>query len=103
MSAALGKKERSIQWDSFRFWEALSAGCLSFNLDLDKYGVILPEMPVNWSHYIGIDLDRVEESMDRVEQIKGSFEEIAQCGREWALAHYSPKAVARRFLSALGY
>ena len=33
---------RSVQWDSFRFWEALAAGCVAFNIDLERYGVVVP-------------------------------------------------------------
>ena len=32
-----------------------AAGCLALNIDLEHYGVDLPEMPVNGMHYLGVD------------------------------------------------
>jgi hypothetical protein len=93
---------RSVQWDSFRFWEALCAGCTAFNLDLDRYGVLLPMMPENWKHYIGVDFDRVEETVERIQADPGCLERIAAAGHAWAMEHYSPKAMARRFLEMAG-
>jgi len=37
-----------VRWDSWRWWESLAAGCLSFQLDLEKYGLLLPVMPQPW-------------------------------------------------------
>lgn len=92
---------RSVQWDSFRFWEALAAGCAAFNLDLHRYGVDIPVMPENWKHYIGIDLDRVDDTIDRLIDDPGMLERVATAGRAWALANYSPRAMAIRFLEYL--
>ncbi len=97
------RPRRSVQWDSFRFWEALAAGCLAFNLDLERYGAELPVMPENWKHYIGVDLEHVDDAIDRVRSEPESLPRIAQAGREWALEHYSPRAMARRFLELAGY
>jgi hypothetical protein len=95
---AFGIRKRSIQWDSFRFWESLASGCVSFNIDLEKYGVVLPEMPINWHHYVGVDFDKVHECVDRIRAEPGTLEKIAANGRAWALANYSPRAIAERFL-----
>ncbi len=46
------------QWDSWRLWESLAAGCATMHVDLERYGCTLPVMPVNWEHYIGVDLER---------------------------------------------
>ena len=104
--AMLGKFDRegprSVQWDSFRFWETLAAGCAAFNLDLAHYGVDIPVMPENWKHYIGIDLKRVDEAIDRLAADPGILERVARDGRAWALQHYSPKAMAQRFLAEVG-
>ena len=51
-------------WDSWRFWESLAAGCVTFHVDFDKYGVQLPVMPENWRHYIGIDLDNMQDTVE---------------------------------------
>jgi hypothetical protein len=97
------RPRRSVQWDSFRFWEALTAGCAAFNLDLQHYGVEIPVMPENWKHYVGVDLDRVDEVIERISGDPDSLERLAAAGRQWALENYSPRAMAVRFLAATGH
>jgi hypothetical protein len=92
------RPRRAVQWDSFRFWEALAAGCAAINIDLDRYGVALPVMPTNWTHYIGIDFDRTDEAVDRIVSDLGVLDRVAAAGREWAIEHYSPRALAARLL-----
>jgi hypothetical protein len=96
------RPERIVQWDSWRFWEALGAGCAAFNLDLERYGALLPVMPEKGRHYFGVDLDRPGPVVDGIVEDPGRLERVAAAGREWALAHYSPPAMARRFLSEVG-
>ncbi|MEI6491237.1 MAG: hypothetical protein WCO94_01725 [Verrucomicrobiota bacterium] len=91
---------RSVQWDSFRFWETLCAGAVAFNLDLDRYGVEIPVMPENWVHYIGLDMDRVKPAIDRILDDSSCLGKIANAGRAWAMEHYSPRKMAERFLDA---
>jgi len=92
---------RLVQWDSWRFWEGLAAGCLVFNFDLPYYGVQLPVMPENFAHYVGVRPDNAAEVLARLEREPGLAERIASQGRAWALEHYSPAAMARRFLDTL--
>lgn len=92
---------RSVQWDSFRFWEALAAGCVAFNIDLERYGVVLPVMPENWKHYIGVNLEKVDETIERLRADDGCLERIAAAGRQWAMTNYSPKKAAERLLAML--
>ncbi len=87
-----------VRWDSWRFWESLAAGCLTFHLDFEKYGFLLPEMPLPWRHYIPIDMADTVGSVNRFMDSRSRWAEIAQGGREWALEHYSPAACARRLL-----
>jgi hypothetical protein len=94
---------RLIQWDSWRFWEGLAAGCLVFNLDLPHYGVQLPVMPENFVHYIGVRPDSAGEAFARLDREPGLAARIAAQGRAWALEHYTPAALARRFLCELGF
>lgn len=89
---------RSIQWDSWRFWEGLAAGCLVFNIDLEYYGVELPVMPVNGKHYVGLRLDRIKEGIDEILDDSARMELIAKSGYEWAMEHYSPKGLAEKFV-----
>jgi hypothetical protein len=88
-----------VRWDSWRFWESLAAGCLTLHLDFEKYGFLLPEMPVPWKHYIPIDMADPVGSVEKLMECKPRWEEIACTGRDWAIAHYGPEAVARRLLS----
>lgn len=93
---------RLIQWDSWRFWEGLAAGCLVFNLDLRHYGVALPVMPEPFVHYVPLRLDNMPGAFARLAAEPGLAQRIARQGRAWALEHYSPRALARRFLDLLG-
>lgn len=92
---------RLIQWDSWRFWEALVAGCVVFNFDLPVFGVKLPVMPENLVHYVGVRPDNVEEVLAELEQRPTLLPAIAEQGRAWALKHYSPEALARRLLDTV--
>ncbi len=92
---------RSVQWDSFRAWEALVAGCATINIDLDLYGADLPVMPENWKHYVGIDLRQPWKAIERLRDEPGLLESVAHEGRKWALEHYSPKAAAQRLLDII--
>lgn len=96
------KSSRIVDWDGWRFWESLAAGCVSIREDFDKYGFILPVKPENWRHYVGIDFDNIQESVDRVADDPGLLERIAIEGRSWALEHYTPVPTTIRFLETLG-
>lgn len=92
--------DRVRQWDSWRLWEAWVAGCCVVHVDFDKYGCQLPVMPQNKVHYLGIDLNNLEDFETSVCD-KALLEQIAENGRKFVLQHYSPEAVARRLLQTL--
>ncbi len=92
---------RAAQWDSWRLWEALAAGCVALHLDFEKYGMKPPLKPRNWDHYLGADLDDLDGFAERVRNETGRLDEIAAQGRRWALEHYSPRAAAERFLNTV--
>jgi hypothetical protein len=92
------RAERIISWDSFRFWETLAAGSAAFHVDLPKHGVVLPVMPENWKHYIGVDFRNLDKDVRRLKESPAMLEDIAGAGREWAIENYSPRAAAQRFL-----
>ncbi len=102
-AAPIGTTRKSLVewWDSWRFWESLAAGCVTFHADFDKYGIQLPVMPENWRHYIGLDLDNFEEAVDRIASEPGILERISTSGREWAIANYGPVPTALRFLETI--
>ena len=97
------RPNRAVQWDSFRFWETLMAGSVAFNIDLAHYGVEIPVMPENWKHYIGVDFARVDAVIERLLAEPEVLERIASAGRAWALEHYSPRAMAVRFLKLMDF
>jgi hypothetical protein len=90
-----------FQWDSWRLWEAFSAGCLVFHVDFKHEGVALPVMPENWTHYIGVDFKRLDLFSEKLANNADRFESIALNGQRWAREHYSPRAVAQRFLNMI--
>lgn len=89
---------RVIQWDSWRFWESLLAGCITFHLDFDKYGFVLPVNPRNYQHYIGVDLQDIDSIIIYLSSDPKILADISTQGRKWALENYRPEAVAMRFL-----
>lgn len=95
------KPRRLMNWESWRFWEAMASGCVAFHLDFDKYGATLPVMPINWQHYIGVDLDNFEATAKRLIDEPKLLEIISTEGKKWALEHYSPVPTAIRFLETI--
>lgn len=92
-SALIGSTPRSVQWDSYRFWECLAFGCCPIHIDLEKYGVDLPTMPKNWEHYVGLDLDNLGRDINRIRKSPDLLLKIGQQGREWLKKHYSGRAL----------
>ena len=88
-------------WDSWRFWESLAAGCVTFHVDFEKYGISLPVMPNNWQHYVGIDLDDIQSAIERIADEPEILERISREGRSWAIENYSPVPTALRFLKTI--
>jgi hypothetical protein len=95
------KTNRIVQWDSWRFWESLAAGCASFHVDLNQYGCLLPVMPENWKHYVGVDLDNNQATIDMINSDSSILERIGNEGRLWAMKNYSPRPTAERFLNTI--
>ncbi len=95
---SLKQNERIIQWDSWRFWEALALGSVPVHIDLEKHGVELPVMPENWKHYIGINLNNIEEDIERILSSESEIRKIAESGHEWVMRNYSSRKSAERFI-----
>ncbi len=89
-----------LRWDSWRFWESLAAGCVTVQLDFEKYGLALPVMPKAWEHYVPLDLDDIAGSAEALMDRAGEWEAIAEQGRAWALTHYAPAPTAQYVLAA---
>jgi hypothetical protein len=90
--------DRVYQFDSWRFWESLAAGCCTVHVDLERYGIVLPVMPVNGEHYIGVDLGNTAKTERLLRRTPGILESVGAQGRQWALENYSPRRVAERFV-----
>ncbi|HHG86194.1 MAG TPA: hypothetical protein ENJ82_15700 [Bacteroidetes bacterium] len=91
---------RIYQWDSWRFWESFASKSVAINVDFEKYRCILPVMPENGKHYLGVDLKNPGPSL-KLLQNADALAEIGGFGHEWALQHYAPKAQAKRLLRYL--
>jgi hypothetical protein len=90
---------RVVNWDSWRLWESLAAACVMVHLDFSQYRLDLPELPVNGTHYLGLTPATADDVAARIGADDSLLRTISAAGREWALAHYSPAATARRFLA----
>ncbi len=90
-----------LRWDSWRFWEALAAGCIAIHLDFEKYGFDLPVMPEPWVHYVPLDLANLEHAATELWDRRDEWPAIAAQGRAWAIEHYAPAPTAHRVLAAL--
>ena len=99
--------DRVRQWDSWRLWEAWAAAACVIHVDLEKYGCVLPVMPENGKHYIGIDIKNVDRLDKLLSQDAKSLDEssvlgeIATNGREFVLENYTPRKVAERLLAMI--
>jgi hypothetical protein len=91
-----------MQFDSWRFWESLAAGCLTLQVEYARYGCLLPEMPSNGEHYAGFDLGERHRAPWVRDADEKELARVAAAGRMWALEQYSPRAAARRMLGLLG-
>jgi hypothetical protein len=90
-----------LSWDSWRLWEAMAAGCVVMHVDFEKHGIGLPQMPINWLHYIGIDFENVEHTVARLKEDPEILAKISENGAAFARTHYAPVATARRFLDLI--
>ncbi|CAN5385370.1 hypothetical protein BH09BAC1_BH09BAC1_17450 [soil metagenome] len=88
-----------IQYDSWRWWESLISNACPIFLDFEQCGFKLPVMPVAGKHYLDVDLTNIEKSACNILALtEAEIKLISQQGKEWALEHYSPVAVAKRFM-----
>jgi hypothetical protein len=100
----LGKRTHTImQFDSWRFWESMAAGCLTLQVDYGRYGCCLPAEPYSGVHYAGIDFESPKSVQFLLDSDLKTLAAVACAGRQWALENYSPVVTARRLLGLLGY
>jgi len=80
----------------------MAAGCLTLQVDYERYGCRLPVQPQSGIHYCGIELGSRESEHWILDTDTATLAAVASAGREWALRHYSPAAAATRLLNLLG-
>jgi hypothetical protein len=85
------------QWDSWRLWESLAAGCATIHIDFERYGCLFPEPPKNDVHYIGVDLRDIDDAVERITN-QALLERVASQGQNWAIASFGPRKTAARLL-----
>lgn len=90
-----------LRWDSWRFWEAIAAGCVAVHLNFEDHGFHLPVMPEAWTHYIPLDLLDLKGSAEALWARREEWSAIADSERAWAIEHYAPAPAATRVLDAL--
>ncbi|MGA7936953.1 MAG: hypothetical protein WCA35_25585 [Kovacikia sp.] len=101
LNKLVSQPQRLLQWDSWRLWESWSAGSVVFHADLEKYGAVLPVMPQNWKHYVGVDFESPKGTAQILEKDEKVLERISAQGRQWAIDNYAPLPTAMRFLAML--
>lgn len=82
-----------LRWDSFRFWESMAFGCLPIQLDLEKHGFLLPKMPEKWLHYIPLDLEGIQGTLEKINALTRSPEQLrfmSESAASWAYEHAHP-------------
>jgi len=88
------------QFDSWRFWELMVSRSLPISACCDDWGFIYPVMPLSNEHYIGIKRNEIKTFPKKINTLTDhQLKKISQTGHQFALDHYSPRAVAARFLS----
>jgi len=90
------------QFDSWRLWESFYSNSIPITLDLKMYRHMLPIMPENFEHYIGIrDLSSAKEWKQIVNLPEYKLADISRNGTNWVIENYSPQQTAKLFLSSL--
>lgn len=95
----LSKSMFIFQHDNFRFYESLYSKSIPINIDLAEWGFLLPSMPINGLHYIGIkNFNFIELEKCLCSLSNEQLQQISVNGRTWVMDNYSPKAMAKYFL-----
>lgn len=92
--------DRIFQFDSWRFWESLAAGCCTIQVDFEKFGLVMPVMPEAFKHYLPVAF-KYNNKLVRVLQDDAQIAAIAAEGRQWAIKYYSPLATTQRLMNVL--
>ena len=101
LSSMTGRSVRLIQGDSWRMWEALASGAVLLHHDMEETGWQLPVPATAFETYLPFGFKRNNNRLLQTLSDIRALQTIAESGRAWAQKHYSPPAVASRFLKLL--
>lgn len=88
------------QYGGWRFFESLLSNSVPIQIDFDYWGCVWPETPKGGVHYYSVKGMDFEASAKELMKLSDQeLRNISDAGREWVMKHYSPEAVAYRFLS----
>ncbi len=88
------------QFDSWRLWECFYSNTCPITTHFESWGHILPEMPENFKHYIGVNYLGFNQAAKKILELnQQDINTIAESGRIWAAQHYAPPVTAKRFLN----
>lgn len=92
----------NYQFDSWRFWEALISNSIPLHSDFESSGFFLPVNPENGIHYLGVSEFDYQSFWDWLASMDSTaLDKISEAGLEFGLAHYGPRAAAKRLLKYL--
>jgi hypothetical protein len=99
----LGRDDSSCyfidQFDSWRWWESMYSNTCPIHMNFSDWKFILPEMPEDKVHYWGVSRFNFEASaIQLAETHPDDLRHIGIAGSKWTSKHYSPAAIAERFL-----
>ncbi len=91
-----------LRFDSWRFYEAALFQACPMGLNFEKYGLDNGANPKEWQEYIPINLDEIDETVDRLgfylKNDVTKINEIGERAQQWVIREHSPIAIATRFI-----
>ena len=88
-----------FQYDSWRLWECLYGNTIPIHLDFEEWGCVLPVMPKNGEHYIGVRNFDFNSCSDYIAGHSSTeLKNIAEAGTNWVRDNYSPIHMAQYLL-----
>ena len=88
----------NYQYDSWRFWEAMSSNSCPIHMNFEEWGFKLPQNPQEGVHYIGVSGLNFEDTAKKIINMDVELiKKIAASGKQWSIENYSSLATAERF------
>jgi hypothetical protein len=94
----------NYQFDSWRFWESMISNTVPLHMDFEDWGFVLPKMPRNGTHYIGVKGLNFKECSEFILDLPAEkISKISSEGRKWALDNYSSTGMAHQFIKLISH